>query len=179
MVSPNKIVIPAKVELEKAAKLASIIGDWYTARDLGLPLLALIARGGWHIGEVIVDELGIGITSVVSMSLERINNGNKQSLRERFNHGQIPTQEQVAGRHVLIVDDAYRTGSTLEYAHHLVAELRPLSVKSAVVYISHPGSDETSSYRPDFYAELDPYIGHITTREFKEEIVSANAPPGA
>jgi len=55
----------------------------------------------------------------------------------------------ISGRHVLLVDDIFDTGHTLNELVNLMNELNPLSVQSAVLLRKH-GRQEVTEIEPDF-----------------------------
>lgn len=65
-----------------------------------------------------------------------------ESIRAKSYDGKIASEvrlsnvgcpESLAGRHVLIVDDIYERGKTLQAVHHYVSEFKPSSLRSVVL----------------------------------------------
>jgi hypoxanthine phosphoribosyltransferase len=103
-----------------------------------------IGRGGYYPGTLLSHLLQ---TEIYPVRVSRRVNDVVKYKRPKW---LIEPPSEVAGRKVLIVDEICSVGETISMVKEKVAELRALSIKSAVLYAHRRGSDV-----PD-------YIGLIT-----------------
>lgn len=122
-------------------------------------LLIAIARGGWIIGRLLSDFLGLEeVTSLVIRSYRGIGNRSAESVVWRQ---ELP---DLRGRRVLLVDDIADTGSTLRIATELVRGAGADEARTATLYIK-----SKSSFRPDYFVQVvDKWV--VFPYEYRETV---------
>ena len=151
--------LPEKLTSNEPTKLAMKIRCGYYIAGLELPTLAFVSRSIWHVGPAIMEELGVDPSNVLNIGVNKVSDDASLPLAERFTHGQLPTQEDVEGKHVLIINGSSRTGETLQHAADLMEGLGASSIKTAVVFDT--GRTRSSGYSPDYRAITDGSFSNI------------------
>ena len=106
-------------------------------------LIIAIARGGYPVGRVLADYLGI--MDLVSLKIEHYHGPEK--MPEAVVRYPLPAG--VDGRRILLVDDVSDSGDSFAAAlDHVRARGRPAALRTAVLHYK-----ETSGIAPDYYAE--------------------------
>lgn len=107
-----------------------------------------LLRGGLHTTNIVSRMLGMTTEQVLAMGISKYDLTQSERPEHRIAIGQIPSQESVAGQHVLLIDDLVRTGETAACAGGILRGLGALSVDLGVLY------DKSGSYNavrtPDF-----------------------------
>lgn len=106
-------------------------------------LVVAISRGGFSPARILCDVLGLfNLTSI------RVVHYRKAAVRDQPAFIKYPLCTDIAGQHVLLVDDVNDTGDTLGVAGRYLQSLGPAEVRTAVVH------EKTSSpLRADYVAE--------------------------
>ncbi|MCE8422477.1 MAG: phosphoribosyltransferase [Candidatus Methanoperedens sp.] len=104
-----------------------------------------LARGGWFAGRVLCDFLGLN--DLTSLKIEHYvgtaNAGSGPSIKYPL------SDNAVAGKKVLIVDDITDTGKSISHAKEYVLKQRPAEVRTAVLQYLY-----TSEIKPDYCGEI-------------------------
>jgi Predicted phosphoribosyltransferases len=125
---------------EKALTLAMVIRDKGYKPDI----IVAVARGGWVLGRILSDALGVRETA--SMTI--------QYYRGIYDRGETPyilqtAADTVSGKSVLLVDDVADTGETLNLAMQELKKASASCVKTATIFVK----EWTRSF-PDYYLEV-------------------------
>jgi hypothetical protein len=106
-------------------------------------LIVAIGRGGYLPARILSDYLNV--FDLASMKIEHYYGVRRQKLaRIRY-----PLRAEVAGRHVLLVDDVTDSGETFRVARQHLRECgEPAELKTAVLH-----HKSVSEFVPDYYAE--------------------------
>jgi len=106
-------------------------------------LIVAIARGGYLPARMLSDYLSV--FDLASMKIEHYYGVRRQKLASI----RYPLDAEVAGRHVLLVDDVTDSGETFHVAsQHLRQRGEPAELKTAVLH-----HKSVSGFVPDYYAE--------------------------
>jgi len=125
-------------------------------------VIVALAKGGWFAGRIICDILGID--ELVSVRVEHYSGLDEVEVRVR----QLPSEEDLKGRRVLIVDDIANTGMSIRAARDRIEEMGVEEVKTATLLLL-----STSKYIPDYFGEcLEEWVWVIFPWNFVEEMVS-------
>lgn len=109
--------------------------------------IVAIARGGLTLGHLLSDFLRIPISTITIQSYTDI----QKQGELKITHG---LQSDIAGKHVLLVDDVSDSGKTLKRATAYLSDFKPRKISVAALFLK-PRSD----FRPDFFAaETDRWI---------------------
>ncbi len=125
-------------------------------------LLIAVARGGWVVGRILSDCLGISDAFSLTIKSYR---GLSRRAEEEVLQGLPPG---LKGKAALVVDDVSDTGSTLKRAVELVRGAGLPQVRAATLYIK-----PKTSFIPDFYVRrvegwvVFPYEYCETSRELR------------
>ncbi len=106
-------------------------------------IIVAIGRGGYLPARMLSDYLNV--IDLASMKIEHYHAVRRQKLASI----RYPLDAEVAGRHVLLVDDVTDSGETFKVAsQHLREQGEPAELKTAVLH-----HKSVSGFVPDYYAE--------------------------
>lgn len=136
-------------------------------------LIVSIGRGGYVPGRLISDFLLFN--DLTSMKIEHY--ARAADMREEARI-KFPIPVDIAGKKILVVDDVTDTGETLNLAVAYILNLKPASVRTAV--LQHK---TCSSFTPDFYAQkiikwrwiIYPWARYEDLAGFTEKIILKSA----
>lgn len=149
-----------------AAELGQQIKKEYDQNDLDLPRIVIVPMGGWRVAEPVLNQLGIHPVDALSIHVERISEDRSLILTDRFKHGQTPSPKDIAGKELLLLDDASSNGDTLRYASSVLLDHGAAEVRTAVVFDSLPHfscNDTPEGFRPDF-SVINNGLGRVLSR---------------
>ena len=161
---PKNAVRPSWDDIEQ---LSMELADKVAAAGYEADRLVVLPRGGLGPANIVSRRLDItsdrilsaAITSFTSSALERAD-------EFEFAVGQFPTDKEVKGLRLLVVDDVCDTGYTLAETVRRLQELGPVELRVAVLHYK-PERSKTG-YVPDYYvAETNEWI--IYPWEWHEE----------
>lgn len=123
--------------------LARLLARKVAASGYQPDIIVAIGRGGWVPGRILSDFLDQ--MNLTSFKIEHYRN----TLKMKAARVRYPLAADVAGRHVLLVDDVADSGETFALAlAHLNRRGAPSEVRSAVLHYK-----TSSPYVPDYYAK--------------------------
>jgi len=106
-------------------------------------LLVAVARGGWVIGRIISDVLGLKRAAGITIAFyEEVGRAGKAPMITQ------PLNVDASGLKVLVVDDIVDSGATLKVAVNHVKERGAEEVRSAAPYVK-----PWSKFEPDYYVK--------------------------
>lgn len=109
-----------------------------------IPQIVVIPRTGLVISDFVARSLGVLGTDMMFLGINASSSGELEI-------GQSPSEDVVAGRHLLVVDGVCKSGHTLRAAVEHLGNLGAANVCSAVM-INKP-NENTADYVPDFIGE--------------------------
>jgi len=128
---------------EEFVALCQQVGEQIVAADQKIDALVSLAKGGWPIGRIVADVLGV--RQGYSIGMETYSGINVHAS-EPVVYQDISSQV-VVGKTVLLVDDVADSGVSLRFAQqHLIALGAARVVTATSFFKPH------SSIRPDFFA---------------------------
>jgi len=133
----------------KAVKLAGIIEADCQKSGEAFDMMVILPRGAFYPANIVSRKLGFTSMDILSASISAYKEG--RSDRQDFKLGQMPTEEEVSGKNLLIIDEVCDTGFTLQYLTNYLKNYGAKQVKSGVIHYK-PGRSETH-YEPDWYVE--------------------------
>ncbi len=131
--------------------------------DFEPEVIVALAKGGWFAGRILCDLLGLDeITSLKVEHYAGINERRDISVRY------VPSDEEIRGKNVLIVDDIANTGMSIKRAREEIEKLGANDVRTATLLLLH-----TSKFIPDYFGEcLEEWAWVIFPWNFVEDISS-------
>jgi hypoxanthine phosphoribosyltransferase len=130
-------------------------------------VMVAIARGGWVVGRILSDLLGIREVYAVTVKFYRdvAKPGDKPTLLQELN-------VDLASRQILVVDDIVDTGETLKETLRHIFDKKPRELKTAALYVK-----SWSPIKPDFYVrEYSSWV--VFPYEIRETLKNASLPQG-
>ncbi len=125
-------------------------------------VIVALAKGGWFAGRIMCDILGID--ELVSVRVEHYSGLDEVEVNVR----QLPSETDLKGKRILIVDDIANTGMSIRAARDRIEELGVEEVKTATLLLLN-----TSKYIPDYFGEcLEEWVWVIFPWNFVEDMVS-------
>jgi hypoxanthine phosphoribosyltransferase len=108
--------------------------------------LLTVPRGGLFPTNVVSREINCSGVNILQASLGSYEDGSTER-NTGFEYGQMPREEDVADKDILIVEEVCDTGHTLVELHRILGEMGAKSLRSAVLHYK-PGQTETG-FVPD------------------------------
>jgi hypoxanthine phosphoribosyltransferase len=133
-------VLSWKEFYEKALALALVIKDEGYKPDI----IVAVARGGWVLGRILSDVLGVRETA--SITIQYYRGVNDRDVAPRISQ---TISGSVRGRKVLLVDDVADTGLTLDLALRELRSAGAGCVRAATLFVK-----EWTRNPPDYYLEV-------------------------
>lgn len=130
---------------EKTVKLSKMIQDSGQKFDK----IVVIPRGSYYPVNIIGRELGFKSVDYLHASIGSYEDGETQA--GEFKLGQMPTDEEVRGKRLLIIDEVCDKGRTLDFLTRHLKEQGAKDVRTAVLH-NKPNQSETG-FVPDWYVE--------------------------
>lgn len=134
----------------KTTALGNKIIEQTLARGQHITRIAFVPRGGLYLANVLSRMLGLAGDQAISLGISKYDREHPMQAGN-FRIGQLPSESQVAGQVVLLVDEVHDSGRTAEWARNALAELGATAVLMAVIHYK-PDANATG-YEPDFYIE--------------------------
>lgn len=107
----------------------------YEQAGMGLPLLVVVPRSGYTIGEIISRQWQVSGRDMLQASVgERIGDPKPTGQPSDFEIGQFPTAEEVEGQNLLVIDAVAKTGETLAFIAERLRDMGASCVNTAVLY---------------------------------------------
>ncbi len=137
-------------------QLAAMACEYAQDSDRRFDALVMLPRGGYFPALVISRCLGFEAIQILQASIGSYQDGATQR-RGDFKTGQMPTEADVKGKHLLIIDEVCDTGETLAYLVKQLQSMGAASIKTGVLHYK-PGRS-TSGFKPDwFITKTDKWI---------------------
>jgi len=133
-------VLSWKEFYEKALALALTI----TNKEYKPDVIVAVARGGWVLGRILSDVLGVRETA--SITIQYYRGVNDRDEAPRISQTATGT---LCGKRVLLVDDVADTGTTLDLALRELRKADTDDVRTATLFVK-----EWTRNLPDYYLEV-------------------------
>jgi hypoxanthine phosphoribosyltransferase len=118
--------------------------------DEAFDKLLTIPRGGLYPTNVVSREIDCSGVDILQASIGSYENGaTKRS--NGFKFGQMPSEEDVAGKDILIMEEVCDTGHTLTELYKILGDMGVGSLRTGVLHYK-PGQTETG-FTPDLYVD--------------------------
>lgn len=143
---------------QKTYELADLIAAQCKKHNLRFDNMVVIPKGGYHLGSLLPEMLGFRNNQLLHTSVQTYIEGTHRRSGE-YELGQMPTDDELRGKDLLVVDDVWDSGKTLDFVKNYLLEHGAKSVKIAVVYYKPKKS--LVEGKPDFFvAETDLWVAH-------------------
>lgn len=141
---------------DKSLELAQRIEKHSRETGEQFDIILVVPRGSYYPVNIVSRELGFSSTDLLHACISTyVSNGIDRHTE--FKLGQMPTREDIAGKHILIIEEVCDTGHTLQYLHNFLQEQGAELIRVGVLHYK-PGKSQTG-YKPDWYiAETDEWI---------------------
>ncbi len=161
------------ISFNKVLRLSRILARKIKASGYMPDLIVTIGRGGYVPGRLISDFLLFN--DLTSMKIEHYTRAADMREVARI---KFPIPVDITGKKILVIDDVTDTGETLNLALDYILNLKPESVRTAV--LQHK---TCSGFMPDFYAQkilkwrwiIYPWARYEDLAGFTEKIVLKKA----
>lgn len=142
----------------KTYELANIIAETCSDQQQKFDAMVVIPKGGYHLGSLLPEMLGFRNNQLLHTSVQTYIEGTHRRSG-KYELGQMPTREELEDKDLLVVDDVWDSGKTLNFVKKYLLDNGAKSVKIAVVYYKPTKSLVKGS--PDFYvSETDLWVAH-------------------
>jgi hypoxanthine phosphoribosyltransferase len=142
----------------KTYELADLIAEWCKEDGLRFDNMVIIPKGGYHLGSLLPEMLGFRNNQLLHTSIQTYIEGTQRRSGE-YELGQMPTKQELGGKDLLLVDDVWDSGKTLQFIKKYLLDHGAKSVKIAVVY--YKPTKSLVEGKPDFFvAETDKWVAH-------------------
>jgi hypoxanthine phosphoribosyltransferase len=162
---PAKLIETWESMDQKTYELADLIAKRCEQDDLSFDYMVVIPKGGYHLGSLLPEMLGFRNNQLLHTSVQTYIEGTQRRSGE-YELGQMPSRKELAEKDLLVVDDVWDSGKTLDFVKKYLLSHGAKSAKIAVVYYKPKKS--LVAGEPDFYvAETDKWVAHPweTTRD--------------
>ena len=137
--------------LHKSTALGQGISRDLIEKNTHLDGIAVVPRGGLYVVNILARQLGLSGDQVFSLGISKYDREHPTQAGE-FKVGQLPLQEDIEGKTILLADEVSDTGETTKRAHGiLLNDLGAATVLTAAIHYK-PGENVTG-IAPDYYVE--------------------------
>jgi hypoxanthine phosphoribosyltransferase len=127
----------------KSLKLAEMIKEGGEKFDA----IVVVPRGGYFPAVIVARRLGFGAADMLQASIGSYED-DAAERESKFRIGQMPSDEEVKGKKLLVIDEVCDTGSTLDFLAKRLREQGAAAVRTGVLH-SKPGRSVTG-FTPDW-----------------------------
>ncbi len=140
--------------------------------------VVVIPKGGYYLGLLLPEMLGFDNDQLIHTCVQSYVQGKNQQSNSLI-VGDMPPVSDVIGQDLLIVDEVWDTGMTLDY---VVRYLKDNGAKTITIAVLHykPGKSRIKGKKPDiFVKQTDAWIDYAweTARQKGKQPVSVAQPP--
>lgn len=130
MAAEIKMIEPLDVTLHNIHLLGTTVGEAHMEMYGELPGLVVVPRSGYLIGDLISRQWGVQGVDMLHACVAK----NEAGAAERFRVGQFPTESEVAGKRLVVLDAVRRSGETLDFVANRLLAFGAQTVEAAVLY---------------------------------------------
>lgn len=135
---------------DKTVQLSQMIKSACAASGEQFDTIVVIPRGSYYPVNIIGRELGFNSVNYLHACIGSYSDGSVTS-RGEFALGQMPTDEEVIGKKLLIIDEVCDKGQTLKFLDERLKKQGAKLVRTAVLHYK-PAQSETG-FIPDWFVE--------------------------
>lgn len=151
-VLPQEKITKTWEELEaQTIELAGKIAAHSEEHKLKFSKMLVIPKGGYFLGLLLPEMLGFNNDQLIHACVQTYVQGKGEQSGSLI-LGPMPTEDEIKGQDVLIVDEVWDTGMTLDF---IVRYLKDRGCKSITIAVLHykPGRSRIKDKSPDLYIE--------------------------
>lgn len=159
-------------ELEShAITLAQKISNYCEEKKLNFDKMLVVPKGGYYLGLLLPEMLGFSNDQLLHFAVQSYTTDSGNQTGSLI-VGEKPSDDNISGKNILIVDEVWDTGMTLDF---IVRYLKDRGSKSITIAVIHykPGKSRIKDKKPDVYVEetnawID-YAWEIARKKGKQE----------
>lgn len=133
----------------QSLKLAELIEQHCAQTGERFDAIIVIPRGSYYPVNIIARSFGFGALDLIHASISSYQEGG--TLRAEFKLGQMPTDDEVAGKNLLIIDEVCDSGHTLKYLVDKLGQQGAALIRTGVLHYK-PAQTQTN-FEPDWYVD--------------------------
>lgn len=142
--------------VDLSLKLAEKIVKHSTETGERFDKMVIIPRGGYGPANTVARVFGFTATEILHMGITHYDGGSIEGSG-KFKYGQMPTQDEIEGQNLLVVDETCDTGLTLNHTHQLLKLAGAGLVRTGVLHYK-PHRSKTG-FTPDWWViETDAWV---------------------
>jgi len=131
-------------------RLAKMIQDHCRTTGESFDKMLVIPRGGYYPASIIARVLGFEASDLLHACITSYAAGQTERGKT-FSYGQMPKKADIAGRHLLVIEEMCDTGHTLAELMRWLKKAGAKQVRTGVLHYK-PNRSQTD-FRPDWWAE--------------------------
>jgi len=141
---------------DKSLALAFLIEEHCRKTGEQFDAMVIVPRGSYYPANIVSRELGFDSVDMLHASIGSYFDGTTKR-KASFELGQMPTDEEINGKNLIVLEEVCDTGRTLEFLTKRLKEQGAKLVRSGCLHYK-PGGSQTG-YKPDWsVAETDNWI---------------------
>lgn len=133
----------------KTLKLAEMIEAHCRETGERFDAIVVIPRGSYYLANVLARRFGFDATELLQLALTSYKQGKAERVDD-FMLGQTPTDNEVRGKKLLIVDEVCDTGETLRFVADRLKGQGADLVRAGVLH--YKPAQSTTGFKPDWAA---------------------------
>ncbi|HCM51982.1 TPA: hypothetical protein DIS56_02510 [Candidatus Saccharibacteria bacterium] len=133
-------------------QLAAKIVDYSQKHKLKFSKVLVIPKGGYFLGLLLPEMLGFNNDQLIHTCVQTYVQGAGKQTGSLI-LGPMPTEADIKGQDILIVDEVWDTGMTLDF---VVRYLKDRGSKTITIAVLHykPGKSRIKNKKPDIYVKM-------------------------
>lgn len=141
---------------DMSVRLADLIRRHCQASGERFDALVVVPRGSYYPVNIVARELGFSAVDLLHACLSSYES-DATERNVRFKLGQMPTDEEIAGKNLLIIEEVCDTGHTLVFLSERFERQGAGLIRSGVLHYK-PGHSQTGFVPDWFVAKTDRWI---------------------
>lgn len=131
-------------------KLAKKVVSYSQKKKIKFTKMVVIPKGGYFLGLLLPEMLGFSNDQLMHTPVQTYAPGKGDHHTGQLILGPMPTEKEIKGQDVIIVDEVWDTGMTLDF---VVRYFKDRGCKSITVAVLHykPGKSRIKGKEPDIY----------------------------
>ena len=140
----------------KTLQLAAMIETDCRQRGEQFDAIVVVPRGSYYPVNILARELGFGAVDLLHASIGSYADATTDR-RSEFQLGQMPSDKQIAGKNLLIIEEICDSGRTLKFLTDRLREQGAGLIRTGVLHYK-PAQSQTSFVPDWFVAKTDKWI---------------------
>jgi hypoxanthine phosphoribosyltransferase len=132
---------------QKSLYLAGLINRDFGPADEYFDYMVVVPRGGYFPANIVARKFGFDVTRLVHACVGSYNEGQNQRKNELV-LGEMPPQDKIKGKSLLVIDEVCDTGETLAYITSYLKKAGAKNVHSGVLH--YKPTNSKTGYKPDW-----------------------------